>query len=101
MLGYRIDKNTVARYMPKPSDRPRQPRSQTWGTFVRNHLHGTMAIDFFTVPTVRFEVLYVFVVLSLERRRILHVNVTAPLHSARRVNADAFFTTTTVRRTRR
>ena len=76
MLGYRIDKNTVARYMPKPSDRPRQPRSQTWGTFVRNHLHGTLAIDSFTVPTVRFEVLYVFVVLCLERRRILHVNVT-------------------------
>ena len=63
--------------MPKPSGRPRRPRSQTWGTFVRNHLHGTLAIDFFTVPTVRFEVLYVFVVLSLERRCILHVNVTA------------------------
>jgi hypothetical protein len=47
------------------------------GTFVRNHLDGTIAIDFFTVPTVRFEVLYVFVVLSLERRCILHVNVTA------------------------
>ena len=77
MLGYRVDKNTVAKYMPKPSDRPRRPRSQTWGTFVRNHLHGTLAIDFFTVPTARFEVLYVFVVLSLERRCILHVNVTA------------------------
>ena len=77
MLGYRVDKNTVAKYMPKPADRPRRPRSQTWGTFVRNHLVGTLAIDFFTVPTVRFEVLYVFVVLSLERRCILHVNVTA------------------------
>ena len=77
MLGYRVDKNTVARCMPKPADRPRPPRSQTWGTFVRNQLVGTIAIDFFTVPTVRFEVLYVFVVLSLERRRILHVNVTA------------------------
>ena len=43
---------------------------------MRNHLHGTLAIDSFTVPTVRFEVLYVFVVLCLERRRILHVNVT-------------------------
>ena len=77
MLGYRVDKNTVAKYMPKSTDRPRPPRSQTWGTFVRNHLNGTLAIDFFTVPTVRFEVLYVFVVLSLERRCILHVNVTA------------------------
>ena len=35
MLGYRVDKNTVAKYMPKPSARPRRPRSQTWGTFVR------------------------------------------------------------------
>ncbi len=54
MLGYRVDKNTVAKYMPKPTDRPRRPRSQTWGTFVRNHLVGTIAIDSFTVPTVRF-----------------------------------------------
>jgi hypothetical protein len=51
--------------------------SQTWTTFVRNHLAGTLAIDLFTVPTVTFDILYVFVVLSLERRRILHVNVTA------------------------
>jgi putative transposase len=77
MLAYRVDKNTVAKYMPKPADRPRRPPSQTWGTFVRNHLVGTIAIDFFTVPTARFEILYVFVVLSLERRCILHVNVSA------------------------
>ena len=76
-LGYRVDKNTVAKYMPKPTGRPRLPPSQTWGTFLRNHLAGTIAIDFFTVPTVRFDILYVFVVLSLERRRILHINVTA------------------------
>ena len=44
---------------------------------MRNHLPETLAIDFFTVPTVTFDVLYVFVVLSLERRLILHVNVTA------------------------
>ena len=47
-----------------------------WGTFVRNHTAGTIAIDFFTVPTVTFGVLYVFFVLSLERRRVIHVNVT-------------------------
>ncbi len=75
-LGYRGDKNTVAKYMPKPAERPRRPASQTWRTFARNHLGGTIALDFFTAPTVTFQVVYVFVVLSLERRRILHVNVT-------------------------
>jgi hypothetical protein len=44
---------------------------------MRNHFAGTLAVDFFTVPTVTFDVLYVLVVLSLERRRLLHVNVTA------------------------
>jgi hypothetical protein len=72
-LGDRIDKNTVAKYMPKQG----RPPSQTWGTFLRNHLRGSIAIDFFTVPTITFSVLHVFVVLSLERRRILDVNVTS------------------------
>ena len=76
-LGYAVDKDTVAKYMPKPAQRPRNPPSQTWKTFLRNHLAGTIAIDFLTVPTVTFKVLYVFFVLSLERRRVLHVNVTA------------------------
>src|SRR5260370_41750738 len=62
--------------MPKPSNPPRRP-SPTWGTFVRTHLAGTIAIDFLTVPTATFDVLYVFFVLSLERRQILHVNVTS------------------------
>ena len=52
------------------------------GTFLRTHLAGTIAIDFLTMPTVTVEVLYVFFVLSLERRRILHVNVTAHPHAA-------------------
>jgi putative transposase len=76
-LGYAVDKDTVAKYMPKPAQRPRHPPSQTWKTFLHNHLAGTIAIDFLTVPTVTFNVLYVFFVLSLERRRVLHVNVTA------------------------
>ena len=62
--------------MPKPQEQPRRPPSQTWATFVRNHTAGTIAIDFFTVPSVTFGVLYVFFVLSLERRRVIHVNVT-------------------------
>ncbi len=76
-LGLDVGKDAVARYMPKPSERPPRPPSQTWGTFVRNHMMGTIAIDFFTVPTVTFGVLYAFHVLSLERRRVVHVNVTA------------------------
>jgi transposase InsO family protein len=80
-LGHRVDKDTVAKYLPKPSARPRRP-SQTWGTFVRNHLVGTIAVDFLTVPTVTFGVLYIFFVLSLERRRILHINVTAHPYDA-------------------
>src|SRR5580693_871380 len=62
--------------MPRPLRRPPRPPSQTWRTFIRTHAVGTIAIDFFTVPTVTFGVLYVFFVLSLERRRLIHVNVT-------------------------
>jgi putative transposase len=68
--------------MPKPPARPPRPPSQTWKTFLRNHLAGTIAIDFLTVPTVTFGILYVFFVLSLERRRVLHVNVTRQPHAA-------------------
>jgi len=62
----------VAKYLP----RPRKPPSQTWRTFLMNHLAQTAAIDFFTVPTATFRVLFVFVVLSHERRRVLHFGVT-------------------------
>ncbi|MGO9833474.1 MAG: integrase [Polyangiaceae bacterium] len=81
-LGHCVDKDTVAKYLPKPPGRPRRPPSQTWKTFLRNHLVGTIAIDFLTVPTVTFDIVYVFFVLSLERRRVLHVNVTAHPHAA-------------------
>src|ERR1019366_5830096 len=81
-LGHDVNKDTVAKYMPVRPGRPRHRASQTWATLVRNHLAGTLAIDFLTVPTVTFGVLYVFFVLSLERRRILHVNVTAHPHAA-------------------
>lgn len=82
-LGHVVSKDTVARYMPRQSPRSRPPPpSQTWRTFVKNHLPGTLAIDFLTVPTATFGVLYVFFVLSLERRRVLHVNVTAHPYAA-------------------
>jgi putative transposase len=80
-LGHVVSKDTVARYMPRRRPRSRPPL-QTWGTFVRNHLRGTLAIDFLTVPTATLGVLYVFFVLSRERRRVLHVNVTAHPYAA-------------------
>jgi putative transposase len=57
--------------------RGRKPPSQTWRTFLDNHLQQLVSIDFFTVPTVRFQVRYVFLVLAHDRRRVLHCNVTA------------------------
>ena len=57
--------------------RHRKPPSQTWRTFLDNHLRSLVSVDFFTVPTVRFQVLYVFLVLAHDRRRILHFGVTA------------------------
>src|SRR6516225_10098915 len=71
-LRIKVAPSTVARYLP----RPRKPPSQTWRTFLTNHLAQTAAIDFFTVPTATFRVLFVFVVLSHERRRVVHFGVT-------------------------
>jgi hypothetical protein len=55
---------------------PRKPPSQTWRTFLTNHAKDIVSIDSFTVPTATFRVLFVFLVLSNERRRVLHFNVT-------------------------
>ena len=62
--------------MSKYLRRPNGPPSQTWRTFLDNHLRSLVAVDFFTVPTVTFKVLFVFVVLAHHRRRVVHFNVT-------------------------
>jgi len=72
-LGIEISENTVAKYMV----RRRKPPSQTWRTFLDNHVKNLVSVDFFTVPTIRFQVLYVFLVLAHDRRRVVHFNVTA------------------------
>ncbi len=72
-LGINIAESSVSKYMV----RCRKPPSQTWRTFLENHLQQLVSIDFFTVPTIRFQVLYVFLVLAHDRRRIVHCNVTA------------------------
>jgi hypothetical protein len=54
-----------------------KPPSQTWKTFLTNQVSQLASVDFFTVHTVWFEILFVFIVLAHDRRRILHFNVTA------------------------
>jgi putative transposase len=54
-----------------------KPPSQTWKTFIKNHMPDMVAVDFLVVPTIRFKMLFVFVVLSLDRRHVVHFNVTA------------------------
>ena len=71
-LGIEISQTTVAKYMP----RRRRPPSRTWRAFLDNHLEDLVAIDFFTVPSATFKILFVFVVLSRNRRRVVHFNVT-------------------------
>jgi transposase InsO family protein len=72
-LGIDIGETSVSKYL----IRHRKPPSQTWRTFLDNHVKSMVSVDFFTVPTIRFQVLYVFLVLAHERRRIVHFNVTA------------------------
>jgi len=71
-LGIDIGESSVSKYML----RARRPPSQTWRTFLENHFSQLVSIDFFTVPTIRFQILYVFLVLAHDRRRIVHFNVT-------------------------
>ncbi|MGZ5393889.1 MAG: integrase core domain-containing protein [Mycobacterium sp.] len=72
-LGVAVSQSTVAKYV-GPRERP---PSTTWRTFLTTHVSQLASIDFFTVPTATFRVLFVFVVLSHDRRRIVHMNVTA------------------------
>jgi transposase InsO family protein len=71
-LGIEISETTVAKYM----IRRRGPPSQAWRTFLMNHAKETIALDFFTVPTATFKLLFILIILSHDRRRILHFNVT-------------------------
>ena len=73
LLGHGVAESTVAKYML----RGRQTPAQTWRTFLDNHVTDLAEIDFFTVPTATFCVLYCFVVLRHDRRRVVYFNVTA------------------------
>jgi putative transposase len=71
-LGITVSERTVSRLL----RRPRRPPSQTWRTFLANHVATLVSMDFFTVPTLTGCVLFVLVLLSHQRRRIIHVNIT-------------------------
>ena len=74
MLGFDLSERTISRWMKRA---PRDPdRAKRWLTFLRNHREAIAAMDFFTVPTVTFRLLYCFFVISHDRRQILHFNVT-------------------------
>ena len=71
-VGVEVSERTVSRLM----RRSRRPPSQTWRTFLTNHVATFVSMDFFTVPTFTGRVLFVFVLLAHQRRRIVHFNVT-------------------------
>src|SRR5262249_47948113 len=71
-LGVTVSQATVSKYML----RPRRPPSPAWRAFLKNHAKDLIALDFFTVPTATFRVLFVLVMLTHSRRRLVHFNVT-------------------------
>ena len=74
MLGFDISERTISRWMKRA---PREPEpGKRWLAFLRNHQEAIAAMDFFTVPTISFGVLYCFFVMAHDRRRVLHCNVT-------------------------
>jgi putative transposase len=71
-LGFDISETSVNKYLVRRKGSP----SPSWKTFLENHVKNLVSVDFFTVPTIRFQILYVFLVMAHERRRILHFAVT-------------------------
>jgi transposase InsO family protein len=72
-LGFEVAQSSVAKYMVKR----RRPPSQGWRTFLHNHAPDIAAIDLFVVPTIGFDLLYAFVIVRLDRRDLISINVTA------------------------
>ena len=71
-IGFDVAKSTVEKYRPRDC----KPPSPTWKAFLSNHVPDIVACDFFIVPTVNFRVLFVFIMLAHDRRRIVHFHVT-------------------------
>jgi putative transposase len=92
-LGIDVAEHTVSRLI---STR-RRPPSQTWRTFLTNHVSDLVSLDFFTVPTAGLRVLFVLIVLAHHRRRVIHFNVTEhpTAHWTAQQLVDAFLDDTT------
>jgi putative transposase len=73
LLGFTVAESTVSKYLIRRS----KPPSQTWRTFLQNHVDCLPSIDFFTVPTATYRIVYCFLVLCHDRRSVVHCNVTA------------------------
>jgi putative transposase len=74
LLGFDVSERTISRWMRKA---PRDPEpAKRWLAFLRNHREAIAAMDFFTVPTLTFSVFYCLFIISHDRRRVLHFNVT-------------------------
>jgi putative transposase len=73
LLGFNVTEKTVARYRVKRAKSP----SQAWKTFLANHANQIAAVDFFTIPTINFRVLYCFIILLHGRRKIVHCRQTS------------------------
>src|SRR6266567_3375600 len=71
-LGFEVAQSSVAKYMVKRCG----PPSQGWSTFLRNHLPEVAAMDLFVVPTIGFDLLYAFIIIRLDRRALVWINVT-------------------------
>jgi putative transposase len=71
-LGLQVSTATIRKYRPKVG----RPSGHTWKTFLKNHVKEIIAVDFFVVPTVTFRLLYGFIVMAHDRRRVLHFAVT-------------------------
>jgi len=75
-LGIFVSPRTVRAYWPEDQTPIRGPSSQRWMTFVRNHAQAIVACDFVVAVTLRFRILYVFVVMEVGSRKLLQVNAT-------------------------
>ena len=73
-LGFDVSERTISRYLPKRE--PDEDKVAKWKAFLKNHMDGIAAMDFFKVPTVLFRQLYGFFIISHARRKIIHFSIT-------------------------
>jgi putative transposase len=74
MLGFEVSERTISRWMKRA---PRDPKpGKRWLAFLRNHREAVAAMDFFTMPTITFDLLCCFFIIGHDRRQVLHFNVT-------------------------